>query len=315
MKHWLIRLFGLFLLLAIGLVALAWTPDRDPRALEAKYANAHSQFLELGGGLRVHVRDEGPRDAPAIVLLHGSSASLQTWDAWAGRLAGRYRVIRYDQPGHGLTGPHPRADYRAAAFVDVLDRVTAKLGVRRFVLVGNSMGGWVSWNYVLAHPERLRGLVLVDAAGAPGSTPKTLPIGFRIARSPLAPYLAHLTPRWIVARSVRQSMFVQSAVTPAVIDRYWELLLYPGNRKATRDRAVTPRTEATAASMARIKTPTLVLWGAEDALIPLSSGRWFGKSLPGATLAVIPDVGHIPMEEAPERSAKALETWLAKLPA
>ena len=315
MKRWLVRLVGLVLLAAIGAFTLAWTPDRDPAELRAKYAAAHSRFVELGGGLRVHVRDEGPRNAPAIVLLHGLNASLQTWDPWARQLARRYRVIRYDQPGHGLTGPDPRGDYRAEAFVDVLDRLTAKLGAPRFVLAGNSMGGWVAWNYALAHPDRLRGLVLVDAAGAPDAQPKSLPLGFRIARSPFAPMMEHFTPRWVIARSVRQSMAVQSAITPAMIDRYWDLLLYPGNRQATRQRFGTPREDASAAAMQGIRIPTLVLWGEQDALIPLQAGRWFAKTIPGAQLVTFPYVGHIPMEEAPDASAKALDRWMAKLPA
>jgi pimeloyl-ACP methyl ester carboxylesterase len=311
MKRWLKRLLVLILVLLGGGLALAWTPDADPQELAARYAGSASRFVDLGGGLRVHVRDEGPRDAPAIVLLHGSNASLHTWNAWTRRLARRYRVISYDQPGHGLTGPHPRGDYRASAFVDVLDRVTRALGAERFVLAGNSMGGWVAWNYALAHPDRLTGLVLVDAAGAPGSAPKKLPIGFRIANSPAAPLMEHLTPRWVVARSVEQSMFVQDAITPVMIDRYWDLLRYPGNRKATRDRAVTPRTTASADSMARIKVPTLVLWGAEDTLIPVASAHWFARNIPGARLVVLPRVGHIPMEEAPEQSVDALAGWMA----
>jgi len=314
MKRWLKRLLVLVLLLVGGGLALAWTPETDPRAMQAKYGGPASRFVDLGGGLRVHVRDEGPRDAPVIVLLHGSNASLHTWDEWTKQLTGQYRVIRYDQPGHGLTGPHPRGDYSAKAFVDVLDRVTRRLDTGRFVLAGNSMGGWVAWNYALAQPKRLRGLVLVDASGPAEATPKRLPIGFRIARSPIAPYLGQLTPRWLIARSVRQSLHVQDAVTPAMIDRYWELLRYPGNRVATLDRAKTPRTIATPELMRRIATPTLVLWGAEDTLIPLSAGKWFGEHIPGATLVVLPDVGHIPMEEAPERSLQALKAWLTRLP-
>jgi pimeloyl-ACP methyl ester carboxylesterase len=308
------RLTILILLLIGGGIALAWTPDRDPVALRAAYATAPSRFVDLGDGLIVHVRDEGPRDAPAIVLLHGSNASLHTWDPWASRLAARYRIIRYDQPGHGLTGPHPRGDYRAAAYADVLERLARKLGLERFVLGGNSMGGWVAWNYALAHPERLRGLALIDASGAPGASPKRLPLGFRIARSGFAPMMEHLTPRWIVARSVEQSMHVQSAITPAMIDRYWELLLYPGNRAATGARARTPRNELSPQLAARITTPTLLLWGAEDRLVPVAGARWFAAHIPGARLQVMPGIGHIPMEEAPAASARILEDWLQDLP-
>jgi pimeloyl-ACP methyl ester carboxylesterase len=305
---------GLALLIG-GAVALAWTPDRDAAELRAKYMGPSSRLLDVGGGLRVHVRDEGPRGAPVLLLLHGSNASLHTWDEWAKRLSQRYRVIRYDQPGHGLTGPHPRGDYRAPAFVDVAERVRRALKVGRMVVAGNSMGGWVAWNYALAHPERIRGLVLVDASGAPNAEPSKLPIGFRLARSPIAPLIGKLTPRPLIERSVKQSMAVQDVVTPAMIDRYHELLLYPGNRRATLDRAKTPRTYATPDTMARISAPTLLLWGERDTLVPLAGGRWFDRHIPDSTLIVMPGIGHIPMEEAPEASARALHIWLARLPA
>jgi len=314
LRRWLVRLLLLLLAVIGGAVALAWTPDGDPNDLRRKYADARSRFVDLGGGLRVHLRDEGPRDAPVIVLLHGSNASLHTWEPWVRRLGGRYRIIRYDQPGHGLTGPHPRADYRAAGFVDVLDRVVSRLGVNRFVLAGNSMGGWVAWNYALAYADKLRGLVLIDASGPPEASPTKLPIGFRIARSPIAPLVGKLTPRLLIDRSVRQSMYVQDVVTTEMVDRYHDLLIYPGNRTATLDRARTPRTVAKPEDMARITTPTLILWGAEDTLIPVSAGRWFDRHIPNSTLIVWPKVGHIPMEEAPDRSAKALADWMARLP-
>ncbi len=308
---WLV--LGLLLLVG-GTFAWAWTPDRNPGALRAEYMDSRSALLNLGDGLRVHIRDEGPRDAPVILLLHGSNASLHTWDTWAQRLSGRYRIVRYDQPGHGLTGPHPRADYGAAAFVDVAERVRARLGIQRLVIAGNSMGGWVAWNYALAHPDRLRGLVLVDASGAPDAAPTRLPLGFRLARSPIGPFLGKLTPRPLIDRSVRQSMHVQSAVTPAMVDRYWDLLLYPGNRRATIDRAATQRIVASPETMARISTPTLLLWGLEDTLVPLAAGQWFDRTISNSTLVAMPGVGHIPMEEAPEASARALETWLARVP-
>lgn len=315
MKRALKWLALVLLLLIGGAVALAWTPERDAAELRAKYMGPTSRLIDLGDGLRVHLRDEGPRNASVILLLHGSNASLQTWDAWAQRLSGRYRVVRYDQPGHGLTGPHPRGDYRAAAFVDVAERVARALQLGRFVIAGNSMGGWVAWNYALAHPERVRGLVLIDASGAPNAEPTSLPVGFRLARSPIAPWIGKLTPRFLIERSVRQSMAVQDVITPAMIDRYHDLLLYPGNRRATLDRARTPRTVATPEMMARIKAPTLLLWGAEDRLVPVAGGRWFEEHIPKASLAIMPGIGHIPMEEAPEASARLLETWLGKLPA
>ena len=136
---------ALVLVAIVGLGIAFWTPDTDAAAMRAKYGGAPSQFVDLGGGLTVHLRDEGPRDAPVIVLLHGSNADLHTWDEWTKRLIPQYRVIRFDQIGHGLTGPNPARRYDMNAFTDTVDRVTTKLGVQRFVLGGNSMGGGIAW--------------------------------------------------------------------------------------------------------------------------------------------------------------------------
>ena len=90
----------------ITLVAALYTPDKPRRVLEAEYAGPPSIFLDVDG-VRLHLRDTGPRAAPAVVLLHGLGGSLQTWDAWAHDLERDHRVIRYDLPGFGLTGADP----------------------------------------------------------------------------------------------------------------------------------------------------------------------------------------------------------------
>lgn len=294
---------------------LGWTPDSDRAAMRAKYASAASRFINVAPGLSVHVRDEGPRDKPVIVLLHGSNASLQTWDDWTSALTPDYRVIRLDLPGHGLTGAHPQRDYSARAFGDVVGAVLRQLGVTRFSLAGNSMGGWIALHYALDHPGEVTQLVLVDAAGAPELADKKLPIGFRIAATPgLNQLMAHITPRSLVEKSIRQTVAVQSIVTPAMVDRYWELLRYPGNRVATRDRFTQPRAPFDAATLARFETPVLILWGAEDRLIPLAAGQWYQAHLPRARLIVYPGIGHIPMEENAARSVADLRAWLASTP-
>lgn len=302
----------------IGLLAaLIWyaqVPDRSVAELRAKYANAESEFVEVEPGLTVHLRDEGPKDAPAIVLLHGSNASLHTWEPWVARLKTRYRVISYDQPGHGLTGAHPKRDYGAAAFVRVLDEVAANRGLSKFALAGNSMGGWVAWNYALAHPEKLSGLILVDAAGAPVQ-PANTPIGFRIARTPVVRDLVgNITPRVIIEKSLTSTLNDPKQVTPQMVDRYWELLLYPGNRQATLDRGKTPRVQVSKAALGALKMPVLILWGREDHLIPLAAEQWFTSALPGARSIIYDGVGHIPMEETPDRSAADVAAFLDTLP-
>lgn len=302
------------LLLIVGAIAWFWTPDTDRVAMRAKYANAASRFVDVGGGLTMHLRDEGPRGAPILVLLHGSNASLHTWDAWADRLKERYRIVRVDQIGHGLTGPHPTGRYDDAAYVDTLDAALTRLGVDRFVLGGNSMGGGVAWKYALAHPGKVAGLILIDATGAPDNRPDSLPVGMWLAQTPgVATLMTKLTPRSLIASSLPSALSNQAIVDDAMIDRYWELLRYPGNREATVRQALFENVAATPVAMKRLTMPALLLWGAEDKLVPLADGQWFARALPNARLIAYPDIGHIPMEETPDRSARDVRAWLDTL--
>lgn len=290
------------------------TPDTDPAAMRAKYGAPPSRFVDLGGGLTVHVRDTGPRGAPVLMLIHGSNASLHTWEPWATRLDRRYRVIRMDLPGHGLTGPSPTGDYRATAFAEVVERLRAKLGVDHIVLVGNSMGGGVAWHYTLAHPDHLRALVLVDSVGQPDPGGATAPLAFRIARTPVLRNIAGaITPRSLIAESLPGAFGDPRYADAAMVDRYWELLRYPGNRQATLDRFALPPDSGTPQQFASLKLPVLILWGEQDRLIPLSSAKWLQTHIPGSVLITYPGVGHVPMEEHADQSARDLDRFVQGL--
>lgn len=290
------------------------TPDTDPTEMRAKYGAAPSQFVDLGGGLTVHLRDEGPRDALPIVLLHGSNDDLHTWDAWAATLSKQYRVVRFDTIGHGLTGAAPDKVYTPQAMADLVGKVADKLGLPKFVLGGNSMGGGISVLYATQHPERLAGLVLVDAGGAPKKAAEPGNIGFKIAAMPgINQLMLHITPRSIIEKSLRQSVTNADFVTPAVVDRYWELLRYPGNRAATLQRFTASRNAFDRNLIAGIKVPTLILWGEEDKLIGVDGARWYAEAIAGSTLKIYPKIGHLPQLEHPATSAADIATFLASL--
>ena len=306
-------------LVVLSLIALPmafYTPDIPAATLRAKYTTPASSFLTVEPGLSVHVRDEGPRDAPVLVLVHGSNASLQTWEPWVKRLSDRFRIISLDLPGHGLTGASPTRDYSPEGFVRVVHEVAAAKGLTRFAIAGNSMGGGVAWRYAAAHPEQVSGLILVDASGAPSKTKSDPPLAFKIARLPYVRDVAiKFLPRSLIEKSLHQTLSVQSAITPQMIDRYWELQLYPGNRDATVDRFAAGYTTAVPADLKAITMPVLILWGADDKLIPVDAAAWFSQVLPNARVTVYANVGHAPMEEAPDRSAADVATFLAGLDA
>jgi pimeloyl-ACP methyl ester carboxylesterase len=313
-----VKRFGKWLLIILVVLAGAFlllrTPDTDPAAMKAKYGGPPSQFVDLGGGLTVHLRDEGPRDAPVLVLLHGSNADLHTWDAWTKTLSNQFRVIRFDQIGHGLTGPNPAGAHSLDDMVATTEKVRAKLGIERIVVAGNSMGGAIAAKYAMVHPQHLSALVLVDAGGAPQPPDRKGRgnIGFTLAATPGVNLLMRsITPRNLIERSLRQSVSNQAVVTEAAVDRYWELLRYPGNRAATAERFATPRKGFTAQELATIRTPTLILWGEEDKLISVAGARWYNAGITGSKLKIYPRIGHLPQEEAAEATAAEVRAFLS----
>lgn len=314
MKRVLKWILGILLVALIGLFAVGYTPDTDPAAMRLKYGGQAARFMDVGGGVTVHYRDQGNPQGPVLVLLHGSNASLHTWEPWVARLQGKYRIISLDQIGHGLTGPNPTGQYDSAAFVGTLDALMTKLGITRFALAGNSMGGYVAWEYALAHPDKLTHLVLVAAAGAPEDPNREIPIGFKIARHPLLSKLGLvITPRGMFERSLHGSVSNHAVITDAVIDRYWELNRMPGNRAATGARFAQYGTrQNNTARLGEIKVPTLILWGAEDKLLPVSGAGWFAAQIPGSVRIVYPKIGHVPQEEAADRSAADADAFLSK---
>lgn len=316
------RGLGYGLAVVAGLIAVLWavfaTPDIPVATLKAKYANDASQFVELSPGTVIHVRDEGPRDGFPIVLVHGSNASLHTWEPWVQRLTAKgYRVVTLDLPAHGLSGPTPQGLYTNAAYVGIVEQLVDRLQLQRFVLGGNSMGGGVSWRYAVAHPDRLAGLILVDASGKPMPKGSSPPLGFRLARVPIArDILATVTPRGLIDTSFKQSVSNQAIATPAMIDRYWELLLYPGNRRATVQRfGQYQGDDGAAAKLKGLTVPTLILWGREDKLIPVEVAEWFNSQIPGSRVTILDNIGHIPMEEAPDRSLAPVLELLSRVSA
>ncbi|MDF2446037.1 MAG: alpha/beta hydrolase [Moraxellaceae bacterium] len=283
-----------------GFVAATWAPDRNVDELKARWATPPSQFITVNG-MQVHFRDEGPREDPLpIVLLHGTSASLHTWDGWTQELAKTRRVIRFDMPGFGLTGPAPDNDYRLEAYVRFVAGVADALGVQEFTLGGNSLGGRIAWGVAVAHPERVKKLVLVDAGGYPVHD-NDMPIAFRIAQMPGLNRLMEVTlPRSMVEDSVRDVYGDPAKVTPELVDRYYDLTLRAGNRAALRERfAQQDLVTDYSAEIRTIRQPTLVLWGGRDRLlVPADAGR-FGKDIPGSQVVLFETLGHVPHEEDP----------------
>ena len=299
-------------LAGVGVVS-AWAPDRPVETLKARWAPAPSQFVALNG-MQVHLRDEGPRDDPQpIVLLHGTSASLHTWEGWVSALKGQRRVITFDLPGFGLTGPNATGDYSDEAYIAFVLALLDRWKLQRVVLGGNSLGGQIAWELAALHPERVAALVLVDAGGL-AFQPESVPLGFRLARVPGVKYILEgVLPRRVIESSVSNVYGNPARIKPGVVDRYFELALREGNRGALVRRFEQLRPGYYADRLASLRQPTLILWGGRDRLIPPSNGQQFAKSIAGSRLVMFDELGHVPQEEDPQATVAELAGFLQSL--
>jgi pimeloyl-ACP methyl ester carboxylesterase len=309
LRYAAIALLAIMAALALG-IAASWAPDVPVDALKARWAVAPSQFIAVDG-MQVHLRDEGPRDDPSpIVLLHGTSASLHTWEGWAQALQGQRRVIRVDLPGFGLTGPHPRGAYGIEQdYPQFVLAVLDQLKVQRFVLAGNSLGGQIAWHTALVAAQRVDKLILVDAGGFPPE-PTSVPLGFRIARIPaLAPLMRNVLPRSVIESSLRNVYGQPEKVKPELVDLYEAMARREGNRAALTAR-MQRGYQSDVSRLAEIKTPTLILWGGQDRLIPPSHGERFERAIAGSKRVVFDQLGHVPHEEDVAQTVAALQQFL-----
>ncbi|MEO7851552.1 MAG: alpha/beta fold hydrolase [Rubrivivax sp.] len=301
-------------LLLLTAIAMWWSraPDWPVEALVARWAPPPSQFIEFDGQL-VHLRDVGPRhDDEPLVLIHGTASSLHTWEPWVAELRQQHRVISFDLPGFGLTGPNSSGDYHGETYARFVLALMDRLGVQRFVLAGNSLGGEVAWRTALLAPERVAGLILVDAAGQ-DVAPTSTPIGFIAARVPvLNRLLDWVLPRPVVVASLHNVYGDPARVSDELIDRHMQLALREGNRRALVQRLQQAARGQDAPRIAELRLPTLILWGARDRLIPVEAARRFQADIPGSELVVFDTLGHVPHEEDPAQTLAAVRAFLKR---
>ena len=307
-------ILSLTLLFIIAFILLFVDRDIPLNELKIKYANSSSSFIAVNG-MDVHFRDEGLQtDTIPIVLIHGTGSSLHTFNEWSDRLKKSHRVIRMDLPAYGLTGPFPDGNYTMAHYTAFLKDFLTALNIKKCVLAGNSLGGAIAWNFTLEQPSMVTKLILIDASGYPIAS-KSVPIAFSLAKIPVInKLLSFITPRFLVRASVENVYFDSSKVTDLVVERYFNLTLRAGNRKAFVDRLKTPKDTSTYNNIKYIQQPTLILWGSQDLLIPVENAYKFQEDLPNNTLVILENTGHTPMEESPLESLAPVINFLKTSP-
>ncbi len=318
------------LLVLVGLAALVLAggyfalkrPDIAYETLEARYESAASRYVDLPSGVRMHYRDQG--QGPTLLLIHGFSASLHTWEPWVERLAtgetriSDYRIVSLDLPGHGLT--RAPAGYRASidAFREVVAEFVRAQNLQRFALAGSSMGGNVAWEYALAHPDQVEALVLVDASGWQETRPELAeePAIFKLLRNPvIGPFMRDLDNTRLIRQGLEASFGDPALVDDAMVARYAELARAPGHRDILLQITLgfRDRNYATAERLAALQMPVLVLSGDRDRLVPPDHAQQFHDAIAGSELVMFEGVGHIPQEEAADASAMAVHEFLYRV--
>jgi pimeloyl-ACP methyl ester carboxylesterase len=303
----------LLLILAAFLAIYAYlnqAADKSVEQLSQRWAQAPSQFLSIAG-MNIHLRDEGPKsDQEPIVLIHGTSASLHTWDGWVDAIKGQRRVIRFDLPAFGLTGPDPKNDYKIEHYADVVAAVLDELNIKKCVLAGNSLGGYVSWATAVLYPNRVSKLILVDASGYPFE-PESVPLAFKLAQNQLTSVLLkNVLPKSLVARSVKNVYGNPDLVSDELVDRYYDLTLREGNRGALKERFTQTLPGLLIDKINTINVPTLIIWGGKDRLIPPKFATQFNQDIANSQLVVFDELGHVPHEEDPQSTVLVVKHFL-----
>ena len=301
------RLASVLVLTALTALSLwLWTPDVPRSTLEARYLAAPADLRSVGPW-QLHVRQSGPADAPAVVLLHGFGSSLQTWDAWANALSATHRVVRIDLPGSGLSPPDPAHDYRDARSLEMLIALMDSLGLQRASWVGHSMGGRIAWTLAARYPERVDKLVLVAPDGFAS-------FGFEYGKPMDVPatlgLMRHVLPKPLLRMNLQPAYARAESLSDVVTTRYHDLILAPGARQAMLDRLKQTVLEEPVPLLRQIKAPTLLVWGEADAMIPLRNAQDYLQAIQGSRLVSWPQVGHLPQEEAAEQSQQAVVEFL-----
>jgi pimeloyl-ACP methyl ester carboxylesterase len=273
-----------------------------------KYTNKYSRFLVIDDTL-IHYRDQG--EGEPILLLHGAFSSLHTFEEWNSILVNNgFRVLRIDLPGFGLTGSRGDHRYDMAVYMETIREFLDVMEVDKCTIAGNSLGGWLAWEFALKYANRVNKLVLIASAGFIDDG--SIPLPFKMAKTPfINKVIKYVVKRNVLEQFVKQVYGDKSKVSEELIQRYFELFSREGNPEAFLAICNTKPKDNTN-KLKRIKAPTLILWGEKDEWIPIEYAYRFDIQIPNSDLIIYEGVGHIPMEELPQETAQDVIAFVSQ---
>ena len=308
-----------FILLVIAVYSGTYL-DIPRDKLEAKYASGASKFLDLKNGSRIHYRDEGDLYKPAIILLHGFNGSLFNFERMVPLLSKEFRLISIDLPGFGLTGAVPSMDYSTQNSILVINELTSYLGMEKFSIAGNSMGGGIAWRYALENPEKTQSLVLLASSGIYSSeerlqieeSERESPLVWKLMRSNFVSYFLSLyTPKFFATQGLKTSVYDPNLATEEIANQFHELTLMQGSREAILSRFSKQNyNDEKPDILKKIQAPTLIIHGREDNIISFKSSINLDQYIQNSQLVIYPKIGHLPMYETPTRVANDIKNFL-----
>ena len=268
-----------------------------------------SRFAEIDG-VRIHYQEKGV--GTPLVLLHGFTSSTYSWKDIFEPLSRTFRVIAVDLKGFGFSGK-PDGDYTRRAQAQLVAHLLDHLKIERAWLVGSSMGGEIALNVALANPQHLAGLILIDSAGVEVKGGSSLaPAYVRIPFVGRALAALALTSDKLVREGLEKSFFDDAKITNERVAHYYRPLRTRGGQLA----ALRARTQAeqfpVEQDLGRVNARTLIIWGAEDSVIPLAAGRTMNSLIKTSKLVIIEKCGHLPQEEMPERVLDEVMSFIGK---
>ena len=292
-----------------GDAALGWLRP-SLRTLEKRYARPASRFIPAGG-VRLHALDEGPCEGPPVVALSAQWTSFMQWDRWAPQLTDRYRVLRLDLPGHGLSGPMADGDYSMDAYRRLLAEVLDRLEIQSAFLVGTSFSGPIAFGHAASAPDRVRGLVLANASGLPRAADGPKP-----TTPPPSPVLRLLERHWRPPAYFRwkldELLQDKSLITRRRVAEYAAMNNAPGRigEVAARLRAYAPGDPFSV--LAAIVCPVLIQWSTRGTYLSTKDAGRFEQALVQASTRTViyPGVGHLIIEDAPEATGRDARRFL-----
>ncbi|HEY8186100.1 MAG TPA: alpha/beta hydrolase [Pyrinomonadaceae bacterium] len=311
MKKFLKVLLALVLIATIALTVFWFARPADVSFDEVRSNLPHaenSHFADIDG-VRIHYQEKGT--GTPLVLLHGFTSSTYSWKDVFEPLSQNFRVIAVDLKGFGFSGK-PDGDYSRRTQAALVVRLLDYLKIEKAWLCGNSMGGEIALNAALANPQRVKGLILIDSGGVTvnggGSlAPRylLLPVVGRVLTA-----LA-LTSDKLVREGLEKSFYDHTKVTDERVANYYRPLQTRGGQLA----AVRARTQAdqfpVEQDLSKINVPTLIIWGAQDQLIPLGAGRKMNSLIKDSKLVILDNCGHLPQEEMPAQVVENVTKFLS----